>query len=684
MSEINVLSKEVSELIAAGEVIDRPASIIKELLENAIDAGANVITVEIKNGGRTYIRVTDNGKGISEADVRKAFLRHATSKISSKDDLSAIITLGFRGEALASISAVSKVDLLTKQPSEDYGTHYIIEGSEEKLLEKSGCPDGTTFVVRDIFYNVPARLKFLKKDTSEGNNVANYVTKIALSHPEISFKFIRDNKAELVTAGDGKLYSGIYSVFGREFASSLIAVDYTWQGVHVSGYTVKPLSSKPNRKFQNFFVNGRYVKSKTCCGALEEGYRNSIMVGKFPACVICIDVPPEIVDVNVHPTKIEVRFSDDKLIYEAVYFAVKDALLKNDKPMRMQLENKRHFTDQQLYELPPEPQGEQLKFSVTDSKPVQSAPQTEKYVQERKQEAQNVMLVPPVEKAPEKTAAAPTQDLFISSLNSQQESVPEYEPPVEERYHEPEPMPTNAETFHEIKDENADDNFAVTQEISEEIADFKYISNQSFERHTEIVAESEVEEQIRPVVIGELFKTYIVAQAGNEMILIDKHAAHERYIFEKIKDDANELDTQMFLEPIIVLLSYDEFDALSANVDKVLKLGFDIEPDLAPNVAVKGVPIILGDENPTEIVTELARNFLNCKHNPQLEIFDELYHSIACKAAIKANDDSDIIELQALVNKIYDRDDIRYCPHGRPVMIKLSKKDIEKQFKRIV
>ncbi|MBR4622386.1 MAG: DNA mismatch repair endonuclease MutL [Ruminococcus sp.] len=664
MSKINLLSKEVSELIAAGEVIDRPASVIKELLENAIDAGSSVITVEIKCGGRTYLRVTDNGSGIASDDISKAFLRHATSKISTKDDLNKILTLGFRGEALASISAVAKVDVLTKLKSETYGTHYIIEGGEEKLIEQCGCPNGTTFVVRDIFYNVPARLKFLKKDTTEGNNVANLVTKLALSHPEISFKFIRDNKPELITAGDGKLFSAVNSVFGREFASTLIPVDSTWNNIHIHGFTVKPLAAKPNRKFQNFFVNGRFVRSNTCSGALEEAYRNQIMVGKFPACVLNIDASPQIVDVNVHPTKIEVRFSDDKLIYESIYFAIKDALLKNDKPVEMELERKRHFTDSQLYNVPQKPQGEQLRFVVSDNE--NPAPDPEPAA---KQPPKPLLVVPPAQK-PEPKPQNTGEDLFLKSLEAD--------------IAEPAPLPENPTVADIAPDvETPADIDTKTQQIDEDIKDFKYISEQSFERRTEITDDS-YKEEVKPVVIGELFKTYIVAQAGEDMLLFDKHASHERYIFEKIKDNAKELETQMFLEPIYVLLSYDEFDALSANVETVNKLGFCIEPDVAPNVAVRGVPVILGDENPSDIVSTLARNFIMCKHDPQLEIFDELYHSIACKAAIKANDDSDILELQALVNNVYGNDDIRYCPHGRPVMIKLSKKELEKQFRRIV
>lgn len=673
MAQIHVLSKEVSELIAAGEVIDRPSAIIKELLENAIDAGANIITVEIKNGGRTYLRVTDNGSGISGDDISKAFFRHATSKISTKDDLSEIMTLGFRGEALASICAVAKVDVLTKLADETFGTHYIIEGTEEKLKEQCGCPNGTTFVVRDVFYNVPARLKFLKQDTSEGNNAASLVSKLALSHPEISFKFIRDNKTEILTAGDGKLFSAINSVMGREFAASLIPVDSSWNGIRVSGFIIRPLWGKPNRKFQNFYVNGRYVKSKTCCGALEEGYRNQIMTGKFPACVLNIDASPEIIDVNVHPTKIEVRFSDDKLVYEAVYFAVKDALLKEDRPIDMSLERKRHFSDSQLYDLPPKPQGEQLKFvasPVTAKADEVKAPVKASDFTKPEPPATQQVEAPPVSGKAQKRPST-GEDLFLKSL--------------EEQIIEPQiPSEKLGEKVLPAKDnETSGDVITASQEIDEQIQDFKYISNASFERRSEIVEDS-YKEPVKPVVIGELFKTYIVAQAGDEMLLFDKHASHERYIFEKIKNNAKELDTQMFLEPVYVMLSYDEFDALAANLDAVNKLGFSIEPDVAPNVAVRGVPIILGDENPTEIVTQLAKNFLDHKHDPQLEIFDELYHSIACKAAIKANDDSDILELQALVNNVYGNDEIRYCPHGRPIMIRLKKRDLEKQFRRIV
>ncbi|SEK22452.1 DNA mismatch repair endonuclease MutL [Ruminococcus albus] len=695
MSEIRVLSKEVSELIAAGEVIDRPASVIKELLENAIDAGATVITVEIKNGGRTYMRVTDNGKGIAPEDLPTAFLRHATSKISQKDDLDRIMTLGFRGEALASICAVAKVDVLTKRRDDNYGTHYSIEGAVEKTSEQCGCPDGTTFVVRDIFYNVPARLKFLKKDSSEANHVADLVTKLTLSHPDVSFKLIRDNKAEIITAGDGKIYSAVYSVYGREFANSLIEVDYTWQGIHVYGYTVKPLSAKPNRKFQNFFVNSRFVRSKACAAAIEEAYRNNIMVGKFPACVLYIDVPPNTIDVNVHPTKIEVRFSDEKLIHEAVYFAVKNCLMEKDEPNELKLENHRNFTDHELYDFPPEDKSVQLEFTVEE----ETLPDADKVLQEiTEQPAQKpvqVQLVPEPVAAKEIPLPEPPEPKFYQPKITKVENIPIDEEArksgedlflasLEQPVPQPEPKKPERITVEEINKVLQDIPLPEAPEEEKKDESFHFINDRSFIRS--VVQEVKKEpEKPKPVVIGELFRTYVVAQVGDEMLLMDKHAAHERYIFEKIKSDLSELETQMLLEPVMVMLSYEEFDALAANVDKLGKLGFEVEPDVAPTVAVKGVPIILGDsENPTDIITELARNFIQCRNDPQLEIFDDLYHSIACKAAIKANDNNSTIELQALLNAVYGNENIRYCPHGRPVLITLSKKDIEKQFRRLV
>ncbi|MDO5126111.1 MAG: DNA mismatch repair endonuclease MutL, partial [Ruminococcus sp.] len=404
----------------------------------------------------------------------------------------------------------------------------------------------------------------------------------------------------------------------------------------------KPLYSKNSRAFQNFFVNGRYIKSLTCCAALEEGYKNNIMVGKFPACVLNIHIAPEVVDVNVHPTKTEVRFSDNKPIYEAVYFAVKNTLLQFDKPNEIKFNSQRVFSDKELYDFPnKESQNDQLQFDTT--------------VEDK------------IDTHSDEDIVAPESFQHGITVNVEKNSVSEHN--IESK-----------SIFNETKQ-------AVNEEKTqfvENVSDYKYITQNAFEKKESVVTEKTETIKQKPVVIGELFKTYIVAQVDDDMLLFDKHAAHERYIFEQIKNDASQLDTQMYLEPVMVLLSYKEYDALNNNLDKISELGFSIEPDVAPTVAVKGVPMVLSEENPSDIIAELADNFIQCRHNPQLEIFDELFHSIACKAAIKANDNSSLIELQALVNAVYDDNAIRYCPHGRPVMIKLSKKDIEKQFKRIV
>ena len=640
MQEINVMSKELSELIAAGEVIERPSSIVKELLENSIDSGATNITIEIKHGGITYIRITDNGKGISKEDMPLAFLRHATSKLLSKDSLNSIMTLGFRGEALASICAISKVEVISKRKDTEYGTHYKIEGSIEKLCENSGCPDGTTIVIRDIFFNVPARFKFLKKAVTEGNAISGIINKLALSHPEVSIKYIRDNKQELLTAGDGKLFSAVYTVFGRQLANSMLEVDYTYNDIRVSGYVVKPLSGKSNRSFQNFFINNRYVKSVTCTVALEQAYKNSIMTGKFPACVLNISVSPDVTDVNVHPAKIEVRFSNEKLVFDSIYFAVKNALINNDTPSELKFDNKTNFTKQQLYnKLYTENQPvKQYTFNMNEAS---FSSKTEKYLDddiEPLKENNQVKIIG--QKKQEENIF--TQDNNISSESDK----PKADIPSE----------------------------------------FKYINSKSLEKKQppKAIITEEKKEEISIKVLGELFSTYIVAQVNDEMIMIDKHAAHERFIFEKIKNDKSNLDIQMLLNPVEVLLSFEEFDALLSQKEQITELGFLIKETNPPSVIVKGIPVVLGDNDISGVITELAHNCINNKTNPSIDFFDDLYHSIACKAAIKGNQKSEKVELQKLVSEIYNDNNIKYCPHGRPVMIKMTKREIEKQFKRII
>lgn len=647
MANVKVLPKEISELIAAGEVIDRPSAIIKELLENSIDSGANIITIEIKNGGRTYMRITDNGTGIENADVPVAFYRHATSKISNASDLMSISSLGFRGEALASICAVSKVEVLTKTLEDEYGTHYVIEGGIEISNERSGCPDGTTIIVRDIFFNVPARLKFLKKDVTEGNAIAGIVSKIALSNSSISFKLIRDNKTELITAGDGKLFSTIYSVFGKEFSKTLIPIDYSINGISINGFISKPLESKAKRSFQNFFINKRYIKSVTCMMAIEEAYKNQIMTGKFPSCVLFINMPADLVDVNVHPAKLEVKFSNEKLIYQSIFFAVKNALMNDESPKELDIGQKTNFSYKDLHYSNNDENSEQTVISgINETK-----------------SASNSQVI--------KTYKPNTANLHVSS--SKKEYLPESNnsnnQPIEEKV-DIFTLKPNKPKVSEVDTEK-----------------YKFINTESLKKKEKLEEEKkEQAEEIKPEVrvIGEIFSTYILVERGDDFYMFDKHAAHERYIFENIKANVGDLDSQTLLSPVDVLLSYEEYDALIDNIDNAKKIGFIISGSNEPNITVKGIPVIADGLNIDDLISELANNFLANKNDASNDLFDELFHSLACKAAIKGNQKSDILELKKLIEEILDKDNIKYCPHGRPVFIKLSKKDIEKQFKRIV
>lgn len=620
MSSINILSREISELIAAGEVIERPASVIKELVENSIDAGAEHITVEIKNGGTTYMRVTDDGAGMSFEDVPKAFLRHATSKIFTKDDLDNIITLGFRGEALASVAAVGRVEVMTKQKDDTYGTLYSIAGSEEISHEKSGCPDGTTIVIRDLFYNVPARLKFMKKDVTEANAVSNIMQKIALSHPDISFKLIRDNRMEFNSAGDGELYSAIYAVYGKDFARDLLAVDYEYNGIHVSGYTVKPLYAKSNRTFQNFFVNGRYIRSKLCSSALENAYENMLMTGKFPPCVIMIELSPHEMDVNIHPSKAEVRFTDEKRVTDAVYFAVKNTLVGNNLIYEFEIKQP---SDWQSSEKKTEAVQQEITFNPIEDKPDEK----------------------PVE-VPEKVQITPEPVVT--------EIVPE---PIAEPVYEP------------------------VQK------DFKYITPEKFVKpveKTDVPRETNSPEEKKPVrIIGEAFNLYILAEYDGKIIIVDKHAAHERIIFERLKSGNGKQYSQALLMGIKVLLTTEEIDIMENNTEILENMGFVFDFSERPCITATAVPTFIMDSDIESIISEVAYNLRMHKQNPQSEMLDDMLHNMACKAAVKANDRSSPEEMKSLVEQIIADDKIRHCPHGRPVMFTMTKANIDHQFKRI-
>ena len=654
MAKVQILSKETSELIAAGEVIERPSSIVKELIENSIDSGATAITVEIKHGGISYLRVTDNGCGIDYEDVPTAFLRHATSKIRNKSDLDSILTLGFRGEALASICAVAKVDVLTKTSDEQFGTHYTINGGVEKEYDQTGCPDGTTIIIRDIFYNVPARLKFLKKDVAEGNAIASIVDKIAISHPEIAFKFIRDNKQEFITPGDGELYSSVYAVMGKQFASSMIPVEYELNGIKIDGFTVKPLFGRPNRTMQHFFINGRYVKSLVCTRSLEHAYQNSIMEGKFPSCVLRLTIPPSILDVNVHPAKIEVRFTDERIISDSIFFAVKNAILLDSKPVEINI--KKPVIDYRKPVQEELPEYTQMKFQpepiVQEIKPVYQEPIQECHVIPE----QHIPVTP-----------APQTEHKPVSVNTVIN-----ETPKEDIVNIP----------YTVTTDTASDDIPI--ENLEPVTDmqFKYISESSFEKKKDV--QPEPQKEIYFKVIGEVFKNYIIAEVEGDIVFVDKHAAHERILFEKLKSGKQKLVCQMLLNTPEVILDFEEFNALIQNKDFVSEMGFEFEISGSSKVIVNGIPSILDQCDPSDLIIELAKNLSDNKANPMPEILDDMYHTFACKAAIKANDVNTLSELSVIVKTILTDERIRYCPHGRPVMFKLTKRELEKQFKRIV
>ncbi|MDE5576092.1 MAG: DNA mismatch repair endonuclease MutL [Oscillospiraceae bacterium] len=658
MSAINVLSKEISELIAAGEVIERPSSVIKELVENSIDSGARHITVEIKNGGSTYMRVTDDGCGISYEDVPKAFLRHATSKIVSKDDLDNIYTLGFRGEALASICAVSRVDVMTKQKDETYGTVYSIEGSEEKSHEKSGCPDGTTIIIRDIFYNVPARAKFMKKDVTEANAVSNIVQKIALSHPDIAVKMIRDNRMEFNSAGDGELYSAVYAVFGKDFARDLLPVEYEADGIRVSGYTVKPLYSKFNRSFQNFFINGRYVKSRLCSVAIENAYENMIMTGRFPACVLMIEMHPSTLDVNIHPSKAEVRFTDEKSVTNAVYFAVKNAFISGGLVYEFETKEQR---DWMKHEEPEAPVQQEIMFT-----PVSEIAKKEAELQKAER-----MISEPAKAMPKSSETVSEWCKFDEKSEEQSEYVVIRSEPKEER-------PQRDLDKLDLKAVHA----------AAEAADegFKYLNVSSFEKKAEpkvIEQTKEIQPELTEIkVIGEAFGLYVLVESEGKLVIIDKHAAHERIIFERLKSRNCRQYSQQLLVGIKLLMTSEETDVLENNTELLADLGFAFDFSEKPCVTVTALPTFIMDSDAEGIICEVAENLLMHKQNPQSGYLDDVLHTMACKAAVKAHDKSTHEEMKALAEQIFSDDKIRHCPHGRPVMFTMTKANIDHQFRR--
>lgn len=656
MPKINLLDKSVYELIAAGEVIERPSSVIKELAENSIDAGAASITVEIKRGGISYLRVTDDGCGISHEDIPTAFMRHATSKVYTQDDLDSINTLGFRGEALASVCAVSRVELLTKQREDQLGSIYRIEAGEPVEYDRAGCADGTTIIIRDLFYNTPARLKFLKKDVTEGNYCASVIEKLALSHPGISFRFIRDGRQTMLSSGDGEYYSAVYAVFGKQFAAGLIPVENVYQNTAVTGYVSSPLFTRANRSMQNFFVNGRSVKSPLCCAALEEAFRNTIMVGKFPSCVLCVNTDPSQVDANIHPTKTEVRFTNEKIVFDAVYFAVKNALMGYDESREIKLN-----TAPARAENIPQPERARTSepLRTASAQVIEEPPKTMPIPSGR-----DAVIYPQEKREPPKFTLrqeTPQPAQFTQPL------------PAAEQTYMPELVPAK-------KPEPRETPLA-------DLPGFAFLSEKSFEKKPEsvpqepdpVIPQERPKEQIR--VVGELFKTYIVCESTEGMILIDKHAAHERVNFERLKKGFDS-SAQLLMQPEEVYLTPEEFNGMSEYADKLAQVGIIME-FTDGKARVTGLPQMLDKVPPAEIVECIAKIVSQGNTNAEGELFDDMLHTVACKASIRGNEDNDILELQVLAQEVFNNPDIRYCPHGRPVMTQISRKQIERYFGRV-
>ena len=636
MARINVLPKEIYQLIAAGEVVERPSSVVKEMIENSLDAGAKNITIEIKNGGSTYIRITDDGCGIERDDVRKVFISHATSKISKKDDLNSIATLGFRGEAMASISAVSKVELLTKAENEEIGTRYEIAGGEELEFDDAGCPNGTTIVVRDIFFNTPARMKFLKKDVTEGNQVAGIVDRMAISHPEISFRFIRDGKQVLITSGNGDLKSTVYSVLGKEMSDSLMSVDYSFNDMRITGFVSKPTASRKSRAGQYFYINNRIVKSKTAMAALEQAYKNTIMVGRFPACVLNIELNPAQVDVNVHPAKTEVRFANEKPIFDLVYYAVKTAI-ENDRTVK-----EVEFKENPIYRQEPK-----NVYQNNDNKSFQA--KFDFFKKKDEPPSQQVIKTKPRENSWQVEAPKPEYKIARDEKPKARVDINiEYEEPEENSTAESKDVPKERDIEKVvITDEKDNENF---------IPNFK--------------------------LIGEAFKTYLIVEIENELYFIDKHAAHERMNFERFKARAT-VETQMLLAPVVVNLTKDEFIAISENVELIKKCGFELEEFGESQIIVRAIPSLVDGDSVKDLMLEIAQKLLEHKTDILPDKIDWIYHSASCRGAVKAGDYTSRQEQEMFVKKLLSMPNIRFCPHGRPVFIKMSKYDIEKQFGRV-
>ena len=640
MSKIIKLSPHVANLIAAGEVVERPASVAKELLENAVDAGATQVTIEIRDGGMTFLRVTDNGCGMEAEDARTAFLRHATSKLKTAEDLAAISTMGFRGEALAAIASVSRIDLMTKTEGALSGTALTLEAGNIIEETEAGCPQGTTIIIRDLFYNTPARMKFMKSDTVESGRITATVQAQALAHHQVAFRLLRDGKEILSTPGTGKLQDAVFGIYGREFGR-MVQVESAWEGYRLHGYVCKPTDARPSRAMQTFFVNGRPVKSRILMAALEEAYRNQIMVGKFPSCVLHLDFSAHLVDVNVHPAKTEVKFLNEKAVFDCVHYGVLGAL--NQTPDRPQMQFKQ---------------------------PAQPAPQKAAPAKQetffRTMDAQEFRAFQSAVKEaprPNPVAAAATANAVANTSVVRQTpvlpTVGVKEPPVPSAPAVP-PMPPIPPMPPVPPAPPAPP--APVQEPEQMVMDMP--------------------KEIPWRVVGELYSSYILVEQGEDAFLIDKHAAHERILFEKLKANQETISSQMLMVPQALRLQADDWAILLENRKLLSTLGFELEEFGADTILIRQIPMDLSQEDAAATLEAMASDLAMGKREKTTTVRDEILHTVACKAAIKAGWHTDEKELAALVATVMAREELKYCPHGRPICISLSKKQLEKQFKR--
>ena len=678
MPQIQQLPPHLADLIAAGEVVERPASVCKELLENALDAGASAISTELERGGLTYIRITDNGCGIAPEQLPTAFLRHATSKLRRPEDLAAIGTLGFRGEALAAIAAVSRVDIFSRQTGADCGAMLHLEGGVPEAVTEAGCPDGTTVCIRDLFYNTPARMKFMKKDTAEGAAAAGVVTHLALSHPDVSFKLLRDGQEILHTPGDGQLLSAIYAALGRDFANSLLPVSGSGGAVRVEGFITKPLAGHGTRGRQLFFVNGRFVKSQLLAAAVEEAYRNRLLKGRFPGCVLHITLPVNEVDVNVHPAKTVVKFLSDKTVFDAVHYTVKDALDREGQPAPAE---KKPFyqtmTAREFRETAPAPQGVKLPF--VSGRPVGSAGADRPTVN------RFAPAAPPVQTPREavQPAAAPQGDVWqvrdaapeagkAFTVPSGREGVVYRITPPDA----PEDSPARERAAVETETEPA----AMPEAAGADDTSLSAPEAAPIQQELEMPETADSGETPWRIA-GEVLKTYIICEDGEQNVwLIDKHAAHERIRFDALKADPVPPMAQQLLTPAAVTLTAEEYSAVLESLDVLAGYGFLCEDFGDGAVLVREIPDYIRAEDAAATLEELARKLLLQRADPA-GARDELLHTMACKSAIKAGMTTDAAELAALVRQVQSGA-VRYCPHGRPVAVQLRKYEVEKMFKR--